>query len=278
MKTDLRPMSTGELLDRTFFLYRRYFVLFVGIAALPHLALLMVQIAGMAAKSGPSHAPVRPGAALSFVAPALITGLLYLLALAASHAATVAAVSAVHLERPISIGKAYGFIKGRIPHFLLIMIGLWMGIGVGLILLVVPGIILALRWSLTIPVAVLENKGLREATARSAQLAKGARERIFVIYVLFIVLYYVVTLLWSVPLGAVIGVSVGLHHRSFPVLIQLVSVFSSFVTNCLVGPLLTIALSLLYYDQRVRKEAFDLQLMMANLNVPQSGALETPTP
>lgn len=33
----------------------------------------------------------------------------------------------------------------------------------------------------------------------------------------------------------------------------------------LVGPLLTIALTLLYYDQRVRKEGFDLQLMMSNL-------------
>jgi hypothetical protein len=27
---DLRPLSLGELLDRTFFLYRRHFLLFVG--------------------------------------------------------------------------------------------------------------------------------------------------------------------------------------------------------------------------------------------------------
>ena len=34
---DLRPLSLGELLDRTFFLYRRHFLLFVGIAAMPQL-------------------------------------------------------------------------------------------------------------------------------------------------------------------------------------------------------------------------------------------------
>ncbi len=32
----LRPISFGEILDGTFTLYRRYYSLFVGIAALPH--------------------------------------------------------------------------------------------------------------------------------------------------------------------------------------------------------------------------------------------------
>ncbi len=36
---DLRPLSLGELLDRTFFLYRRHFLLFIGIAAVPYLVL-----------------------------------------------------------------------------------------------------------------------------------------------------------------------------------------------------------------------------------------------
>jgi hypothetical protein len=35
-----------------------------------------------------------------------------------------------------------------------------------------------------------------------------------------------------------------------------------------VGPIGTIAFSLVYYDQRVRKEAFDLQLMMSTLDSP----------
>jgi hypothetical protein len=37
---------------------------------------------------------------------------------------------------------------------------------------------------------------------------------------------------------------------------------ADFLGGALAGPVTTIALVLVYYDQRVRKEAFDLQLMM----------------
>jgi hypothetical protein len=40
---------------------------------------------------------------------------------------------------------------------------------------------------------------------------------------------------------------------------------ADFLGSALAGPTATIALVLLYYDQRVRKEAFDLQLMMESL-------------
>ena len=44
-----------------------------------------------------------------------------------------------------------------------------------------------------------------------------------------------------------------------------VELVAGFLTNSLVGPLLTIAFTLIYYDLRVRKEGFDLQLMMTSL-------------
>jgi len=43
------------------------------------------------------------------------------------------------------------------------------------------------------------------------------------------------------------------------------SALGNFASTSLVGPLLTIALTLIYYDERVRKEGFDLQLMMSTL-------------
>ena len=51
MTTALRPLSTGELLDRTFSLYRSHFGLFLGIFALPHLVVLAFQCLGVAIKS-----------------------------------------------------------------------------------------------------------------------------------------------------------------------------------------------------------------------------------
>src|SRR5258708_37871128 len=47
MNTPLRPMNLGELLDRTFFLYRKHFLFFVGIMVVPYLMLLAFQLLGV---------------------------------------------------------------------------------------------------------------------------------------------------------------------------------------------------------------------------------------
>jgi hypothetical protein len=278
MTTLLRPMSLGELLDRSFYLYRKHFLLFAGIVALPHLVFLAFQLIGVA---------IHPQSTAAFTVMGgvwlLATMVIYLGATAASQGATVIAVSKVHLGSESSISEAFSGIKGRILYLALIMIGVGIGIGVGLILLIVPGIILALMWALAIPVAVLEDKGLRDATSRSSELTKGSRGRIFMIYFLFVVLLYIVILLWEVPMLAVLGNfhGAGQHPiKTLPVWTQIAFPVCTFLSQCLVGPLLTIALSLVYYDQRVRKEAFDLQLMMSTLDAAQADSTQggTSTP
>ena len=56
MATALRPLDTGELLDRTFSLYRTHFSLFVGIVALPNLASLAVQLVAAVERAAPGAA------------------------------------------------------------------------------------------------------------------------------------------------------------------------------------------------------------------------------
>ena len=46
MTAPLRPMNLGEILDRTFQIYRSRFLVFAGIAALPALAMTALQVAG----------------------------------------------------------------------------------------------------------------------------------------------------------------------------------------------------------------------------------------
>ncbi len=52
---DLRPLSLGELLDRTFFLYRRNFLLFVGIAAIPYSSFSFLCLIGAFLYGLPGH-------------------------------------------------------------------------------------------------------------------------------------------------------------------------------------------------------------------------------
>jgi hypothetical protein len=266
MASDLRPLSLGELLDRTFFLYRKNFLLFAGIVALPHLVLLAFQFLGVGLQT--TKVLAGPLASIFWTFAVLIVSLGVG---AASQGATVIAVSQLHLGHSTSIRDSFAGIKGRILYLALIMIGYWIGIGVGFILLIAPGIILALMWALTIPVAVIEDKGLRDSVSRSAELTKGHRGRVFVIGLLFFVIWYAVYMVWEVPILVAVGIMARSHRMAgIPLWTQLALPVGTFLSQCLVGPLMTIGFSLLYYDERVRKEAFDLQLMMSTLDSAQS--------
>jgi hypothetical protein len=265
MASELRPLGLGELLDRTFFLYRKHFLLFIGIVALPHIIYLAVQLAGVALK------PTRgTGFAIASIVWALFTLVVLLGVSAASQGATVIAVSHVHLGRPISIAESFAGIKGRIFSLAGISIGYGLGIVVGFILLIVPGIILLLMWALTIPVAVLEDKGLSDSVDRSAQLTKGFRGRVFVVYFLFLVLIWAAMLAWEIPIFGAIGLASRTHNAAHLAntlaWTRIATPICTFLSTCIAAPLMTIGLSLLYYDLRVRKEAFDLQHMMATLD------------
>src|SRR4029077_7803948 len=111
MDSTLRPMSTGQVLGRTFHLYRNNFLLFAGISALPPAVFLLGQ-------AGFFLLAYMPASRLDFLPSGVafavsIAGLvvLYLLALSFATGATVYAVSRVHLGQPVKIGESYKVIR-----------------------------------------------------------------------------------------------------------------------------------------------------------------------
>jgi hypothetical protein len=264
MTTALRPLSTGELLDRTFSLYRSHFGLFLGLFALPHLFVLAYQCIGLTFQS-PN--PQLPNILLNAVW-SMGAGFLSLAASAASQAATVIAVSQVHLDRPAGVADSFSRVKGQILPVIGLSLLVGLAAGAACIALLVPGILLFVMWSLAVPAKILENRGALDSMSRSMDLTKGNRWRIFVIWLLFVLLGIGVGLLlrWPVELAAGVS-SIFAMQRTAPVW-QAALLAVSFISECLVGPLATIAFSLVYYDERVRKEAFDLQLMMTTLDAP----------
>ncbi len=96
MVTVLRPLSTSELLDRTFHLYRNSVAMFVGITAIPQLAVLALRL-GNAGRMG-----ARTPTEIIVTTWGII--LTSFIAIEISHAATVIAVSIRHLDRETNIG------------------------------------------------------------------------------------------------------------------------------------------------------------------------------
>jgi hypothetical protein len=297
MITGLRPLSTSELLDRTFHLYRNHFWVFTGISAIPQLFILPLTLSGAAMS-------MRQNDTWSV----LMTGggyLLFYLAVFVSQAPTVVAVSNLQMQKPVGIGSSYSgarkcFLRVVwIVSLLCVTLGLIFGGGgtlialaiaavaavspptvsiiAGLFLTILPGYY-ALRWillgsSLVIPATVLEGGGFLSSMRRSFSLSRGTRWRIFVIYFLMGVFGFVVAFLIEFLLMFGIAFIHIRNPHTFDALMQAVWALCIFASTSLVGGLAMIALTLVYYDQRIRKEAFDLQLMMVSMEA----GIQSPT-
>ena len=312
MAEPLRPLSTGELLDRAFSLYRRNFLLFAGIAApAPAIYIAFQLLAAVTFRAPAAAAGKVTGVGALANMPALFAGLFvaivaYLIGFAITQAAGIRAVSAVHLSQPTSIGECYRSLRGRFGtiigvflstfirvfggSFILMVIAVFImafAIGGGAVLgkgmAIVGGIVgtiaivaaallaitLFVRYSLAVQACVAENLKVRASIKRSVFLSKGSRSRILTVYSLFVVLNWIVSFAIGILVGVVI-VKLGPGVTS-----NVLTYGATFIAGVLVGPLPTIGMSLVYYDERVRKEAFDLQLMMSALEPAQAASAAT---
>ena len=281
----LRPLSLGEILDRTFSLYRRHFILFIGITGLPHLLILglnlgQVLLMKMPDVTKPPFATQLQargtGGLMAFGIVGLLVGVVvYMLAYLFSQGGTIYAVSELYLGRTTTIGASLRRVWGQLAN--LFGVSLLNGLAVmgAAILLLIPGIYVACRLITCVPAALLENLGPRESLERSFRLTKNNAGRAFLIYLLYFVLLYVTALLFMTPFGVLVAVypkDPGMLRLSMA-LVQV----GSFLAGILVGPFLLIATSIFYYDLRVRKEAFDLQLMMNPGGTVPSGTSTVPS-
>ena len=103
----------------------------------------------------------------------------------------------------------------------------------------------------------MENLKARQAIRRSIDLSKGSRGRIFVLALLVIVIQIGLVLVTQM-FFIVMSVRHGQLSAGARVLQQLVA----FVTNTFISPIYATGFTLFYYDQRVRKEGYDIELLM----------------
>jgi hypothetical protein len=260
---DLRPLSLGEILDRTFTIYRRNFLLFVGIIAIPQLMVLAFNLAqtfikGTGSSKVASSLTITTGALIVILAIAGIV--VYVVAYLFAHGGTVYAVSDLYLGRTTSIGASLRRMRGQAGTLLGVSLLNGLATVAGLIFLIFPGIYIACRLATCIPAALLENLGPRESLERSFSLTKDNAGRSFVISLLYLSILYGSLLLFAFPFL----IAIGLSARN-PGMMRMWTAFSQFGTSLatvLVTPIYTIATTVFYYDLRVRKEAFDIQMMM----------------
>ncbi len=281
---ELRPLSLGEILDRTFSLYRRHFLLFLGITALPHLLILGLNLVELTFLKFPAAGGHRgaeqfqasSSAGLLTVVGGVLVGLfVYLTAYLFAQGGTVHAVSELYLGRTTTVGASLGKMWGQLFKLFRVLVLNVLAILGATVFFIIPGIYVACRLLTCVPAALLENLGARESLGRSWGLTRDNAGRSFVIWVLYCSILYAAIFLFMIPFGIVVALTANDPGMAWVSLFLLQ--LGSFLAGILVGPFLMIATSVFYYDLRVKKEAFDLQLMMNPDGVISSGGTIVPT-
>jgi hypothetical protein len=303
---DLRPMTIGEVLDRTFKLYKTEFWLFTGIMSLPFLVIFVFNISIGAVSNG-AVTSMRAGHMPSF-SPGLIAGgvgaiVLFvigiLVLISVGQAATIFAVSDIYLGRTATIRGSFQQVRGHVLQVIgtIILVGVAIlavffvavpvilaarSLGTVVLALSIFGLFLFLifaaiglvcRLSLAVPVVTLENNGPFSALSRSLELTKGFAMQIFVILLLYWVLSSVASMVFTLPF---LFLSMFPRPHVLPFGLVVLQDACSFVAQVLVAPIQTIAISLMYYNLRVRKEGFDLEHLIGSLGTSSTPDLPAP--
>lgn len=243
----LRPLSLGELLDTSFAVYRTLFAQLLLVAVLtnglPNVLGVYVEFAGGIQEN------------LLF----WLGTLLFSMVLGAiGVAATTFIVSDHYLGDSLTAGAAFGRAAPHVISLVLLSIVASFLIGLGLLLLVIPGLIAMCGLAVAPASLVLER--LPNATAglsRSWELTKGFRWKVLGTLI-------VVAILMIVP-SVAIGVVATIFGAAGGAPIEVMGSIVVVVLGVLISPFYYVALTVLYYDLRVRKEGFDLEVLAGAL-------------
>jgi len=313
MTAALRPMNLGEILDRTFQIYRSRFWAFVTVAAVPA---LVVQSAALADSlcfhlysRAVSDNHWTPGiymtqvvfaigyyhfgsffglllfpVILKFVSGAVLDeeirvrqgwrffgarwrSYLWLATLKLVAELVIVEVVTVTLlgltmEALDALG-AEGFLEGWKSD---LIVGLWFSAGFAAFLWVGSSL------SLAIPAAALEDLKALRSLRRSWALARGSRLRIALAWLALTTASLMLSMSFQWVLRLVV-IAVVRSTRARWVGYTLYPILSQTMNTALAaafGPIYPIALTLFYYDQRMRREGFDVERMMQAAGLDES--------
>lgn len=289
---ELRPLSVGEIIDASIKLYRRHATTLIALVAI---VVVPVQIlsALIAASVTPTESDVtglinQPTAGTDPIGDMLtgvfIVAVLGGLATVLANAVSVKAVRDGYLGEQPNVGESFAFVGRRFASLLWMvfvagvvmsvlfagvvfatsLVGAFLGSGFmifagflfGFALLLALGV----SWSVSIPVVLIEQERGWRALTRSQRLISGRFFPALGVLALGLLMTFVFNLILGFATGGLLSFAGDSTLVTF-----LTNVISQTVSSLLVTPFLAASITILYFDLRVRKEGFDLELMASGV-------------
>ncbi|MDX6678003.1 MAG: hypothetical protein QOE31_2055 [Solirubrobacteraceae bacterium] len=272
----LRPLSVGEILDvsikicvahwRT--LLKTVLVVVVPVQILSTLLTADYTVTQFDLTTDTTQTPQQSLDELNqYIGGLAVTTLLQMAAVLLASAACFRAVAQSYLGEESDWRSSLRFALRNAPSLLWLTLLYGLGVLLGTVLLIAPGVWLFIGWAFAMPALLAEGVRGRKALGRSWGLVKGRWWRTFGVVALGFVLAGITS---SVVQGLFfIGI---LFNHDNDVLVLVLSAIAGVVGLLITTPFQSALLAVVYFDLRVRKEGFDLELLARGIGagvVPQ---------
>jgi hypothetical protein len=240
----MNQLSPSAIISRAFEIYRTQVGTLLAAALLVYLAQFVVNL-------------VLPdeldwiGSIVSLVLTAFFTGMVVML---------VRDLQDGH--RDSSLGELFSSVTPVFVPVIVVSILFGIGVAIGLVLLIIPGLILLTIWAVAIPVTVIERPGILRAFGRSRELVKGNGWQVF----------GTILLVWLISI--VIGAIGGLIADAIGGVIGALVVA---IVSALIAPVIALASALIYFALVGAKEPAAQDTWTTSAPEPPAGT-STPPP
>jgi predicted secreted protein len=276
---DLRPLSVGEIIDVAIKMWRRQFgtlarIVLVVVAPVELFATLVtasVSNFDVETFDPTTGDPTLDGGALAgwlagMATAQILSGLAFLI----SSAAVLRAVSVAYLGGTPDWRESLRAATSRLPSLIWLGFLMFGGLALAAVALIIPAIWLGVAWAVAFPVMIAEGQRGTRAMGRSFRLVQNRWWPTFGALFLAFLLQAFIGLILGVPLG-ILTFSSESDSLVAIVFSMIVNVVASVITT----PFMAAVLVLIYFDLRVRKEGFDLQLLAQGVGHPVSPGAES---
>lgn len=278
----LRPLRVGEILDVAITIYRRnaktLLTLVIVVVGPVEVLSALIQASALpeddfVTETGPATFEVDDDVWLT-IAGFGAAGLLSFIGATIATGACFKAIADGYLGERAEWRPALGYAARRLHSILWVtFLGTLLAV-VGLFLFIVPGVYLYAAFAVAVPVLLTEGVKGRKALGRSRRLVKGRWWGTFGVVVLGAILVGIVE-------AALVGLAAIFTtiDTADPTLSSfLVNTGATVLASLVATPFAAAFVVVLYFDLRVRKEAFDLQLLAQQIGVDPGSAAQPAAP
>lgn len=259
----LRPLSFGEILDVALKIFGRHWRTLVACVLVPTVplqilsVLVVLSVAPEQFDLSADSTATAPEGSGTEIAAFLVVQLLSALASLLAWAACFKGVADGYLGRDPSVGRSLRFGLPKILRLFGLAIVTGVMVAIGLLGILVGALFVAALVILSVPALLFERIGVFSSIGRSFELVKGRYWSI----VLLVLVIFLAFLVLGIVFGGILGATAGAAGTESEAAGAVVTFLSNTVLTAITTPLFAAIVTVLYFDQRVRKEGFDLQLL-----------------